>query len=33
VVSAHTLAAVDELAAAIADPVRRRVVHAGRRVA
>ncbi len=33
VVSAHTLAAVDDLAAALADPVRRRVVHAGRRVA
>jgi len=33
VVSAHTLAAADELAAAIADPVRRRVVHTGRRVA
>jgi uncharacterized protein with von Willebrand factor type A (vWA) domain len=33
VVSAHTLAAVDELAAVLADPVRRRVVHAGRRVA
>ncbi len=33
VVSAHTLAAVDELSAALADPVRRRAVHAGRRVA
>jgi uncharacterized protein len=33
VVSAHTLAAVDDLAAALADPVRRRVLHAGRRVA
>ena len=33
VVSAHTLAAVDELAAVLADPVRRRLVHAGRRVA
>jgi uncharacterized protein len=33
VVSAHTLNALDELAAALADPVRRRVVHAGRRVA
>jgi uncharacterized protein with von Willebrand factor type A (vWA) domain len=33
VVSAHTLTAMDDLAAALADPVRRRVVHAGRRVA
>ena len=33
VVSAHTLAALGELSAALADPVRRRVVHAGRRVA
>jgi uncharacterized protein with von Willebrand factor type A (vWA) domain len=33
VVSAHTLAAVDDLAAALADPVRRRALHAGRRVA
>src|SRR6266536_1124692 len=33
VVSGHTLAAVDDLAAALADPVRRRVLHAGRRVA
>ena len=33
VVSAHTLNAVDDLAAALADPVRRRAVHAGRRVA
>ena len=33
VVSAHTLNAVDDLAAALADPVRRRAAHAGRRVA
>ncbi len=33
VVSAHTLNAVDDLSAALADPVRRRAVHAGRRVA
>ncbi len=33
VVSAHTLTAMDDLAAALADPVGRRVVHAGRRVA
>jgi hypothetical protein len=33
VVSAHTLNAVDDLAAALADPVRRRQSHAGRRVA
>jgi uncharacterized protein with von Willebrand factor type A (vWA) domain len=33
VVSAHTLNAVDDLSAALADPVRRRTVQAGRRVA
>jgi uncharacterized protein len=33
VVSAHTLNAVDDLAAALADPVRRRRSHPGRRVA
>ena len=33
VVSAHTLNAVDDLSAALADPVRRRTVHAGSRVA
>ena len=33
VVSAHTLNAVGDLAAALADPVRRRAVRAGRRVA